>query len=131
MAERWEYHLLGLYYCLKEYDCNMKTIDPNEAVDFLIKNAAAYAQAKAEVVYLTEYRKTVKAIGFKNSLKNTMAEKEADAYSCAEYIQCVEGLKEAVEEAERLRWMLVAAQARIDVFRTLEASNRNIDRNTH
>jgi len=37
---------------------------------------------------------------------------------------------EAVEEAERLRWMLVAAQARIDVFRTLEASNRNIDRNT-
>ncbi len=108
----------------------MKQIDPNEAVDFLIKNAAAYAQAKAEVVYLTEHRKTVKAIGFKNSLKNTMAEKEADAYSCAEYIQCVEGLKEAVEEAERLRWMLVAAQARIDGFRTLEASNRNIDRNT-
>lgn len=109
---------------------NMKIIDPNEAVDFLIKNAAAYAKAKANVVYLTEHRKTVKAIGFQRSLKNTMAEKEADAYTTDEYKTCVEGLKEAVEEAERLRWMLVAAQARIDVFRTLEASNRNIDRNT-
>jgi hypothetical protein len=42
----------------------------------------------------------------------------------------LDGLKEAVEEAERLRWMLVAAQARIDVWRSQEASNRNIDRNT-
>ena len=130
MAGEWEYHLLGLYYCLKEYDCNMKTIDPHEAVNFLIKNAEAYAKAKANVVYLTEYRKTVKAIGFQRSLKNTVAEKEADAYTTEGYKDCCKGLKEAVEEAERLRWMLVAAQARIDVFRTLEASNRNIDRNT-
>ena len=130
MAGEWEYHLLGLFYCLKEYNYNMKTIDPNEAVDFLIKNAAAYAKAKADVVYLTEHRKTVKAIGFQRSLKNTMAEKEADAYTTEEYKTCVEGLREAVEEAERLRWMLVAAQARIDVFRTLEASNRNIDKST-
>jgi len=105
-------------------------IDPNSAIDFMIKNSEAYANAKAQVVYLTEYRKTVKAIGFQRSLKNTMAEKEADAYTTVEYISCVEGLKEAVAEAERLRWMLVAAQARVDVYRTQEASNRNIDRNT-
>lgn len=105
-------------------------IDPNEAINFMIKNSEAYANAKAQVVYLTEYRKTVKAIGFQRSLKNTMAEKEADAYTTVEYKTCVEGLKEAVAEAERLRWMLVAAQARVDVYRTQEASNRNIDRNT-
>ena len=105
-------------------------IDPNSAIDFMIKNSEAYANAKAQVVYLTEYRKTVKAIGFQRSLKNTMAEKEADAYTTAEYKTCVEGLKEAVAEAERLRWMLVAAQARVDVWRSQEASNRNIDRNT-
>ena len=29
-------------------------IDPNEAINFMIKNAEAYAQAKANVVYLTE-----------------------------------------------------------------------------
>ena len=105
-------------------------IDPNEAINFMIKNSEAYANAKAQVVYLTEYRKTVKALGFQRSLKNTMAEKEADAYTTVEYATCVEGLKEAVAEAERLRWMLVAAQARVDVYRTQEASNRNIDRNT-
>ena len=106
-------------------------IDPNSAIDFMIKNSEAYANAKAQVVYLTEYRKTVKAIGFQRSLKNTMAEKEADAYTTAEYTSCVEGLKEAVAEAERLRWMLVAAQARVDVWRSQEASNRSIERSTH
>jgi hypothetical protein len=106
------------------------TIDPNSAIDFMIKNSEAYANAKAQVVYLTEYRKTVKAIGFQRSLKNTMAEKEADAYTTAEYATCVEGLREAVAEAERLRWMLVAAQARVDCWRSMEASNRAVERAT-
>ena len=106
------------------------TIDPNEAINFMIKNAEAYAQAKANVVYLTEHRKSVKAIGFQRSLKNTMAEKEADAYTTAEYTSCVEGLKEAVAEAERLRWMLVAAQARVDCWRSMEASNRAVEKAT-
>ena len=105
-------------------------IDPNSAIDFMIKNAEAYSQAKAQVVYLTEYRKTVKAIGFQRSLKNTMAEKEADAYTTAEYATCVEGLREAVAEAERLRWMLVAAQARVDCWRSMEASNRAVEKAT-
>lgn len=106
------------------------TIDPNEAINFMIKNAEAYAQAKADVTYLTEHRKTVKAIGFQRSLKNTMAEKEADAYTTAEYTSCVEGLREAVAEAERLRWMLVAAQARVDCWRSMEASNRAVEKAT-
>lgn len=106
------------------------TIDPNSAIDFMIKNSEAYANAKAQVVYLTEYRKTVKAIGFQRSLKNTMAEKEADAYTTAEYTSCVEGLREAVAEAERLRWMLVAAQARVDCWRSMEASNRAVEKAT-
>jgi len=105
-------------------------IDPNSAIDFMIKNSEAYANAKAQVVYLTEYRKTVKAIGFQRSLKNTVAEKEADAYTTAEYTSCVEGLREAVAEAERLRWMLVAAQARVDCWRSMEASNRAVEKAT-
>ena len=105
-------------------------IDPNEAINFMIKNAEAYSQAKADVTYLTEHRKTVKAIGFQRSLKNTMAEKEADAYTTAEYTSCVEGLREAVAEAERLRWMLVAAQARVDCWRSMEASNRAVEKAT-
>ena len=106
------------------------TIDPNEAISFMIKNAEAYALAKAQVVYLTEYRKTVKSQGILRSLKTTVVEKEADAYTTVEYKTCVEGLREAVAEAERLRWMLVAAQARVDCWRSMEASNRAVEKAT-
>jgi hypothetical protein len=108
----------------------METINPHEAINFMIKNAKAYAEAKANVTYLEQYRKSKKALLFASALGNTIADKEAYAYSHPEYIELLDGLKEAVAEAERLRWMLVAAQARIDVWRSQEASNRNIDRNT-
>ena len=121
---------LALSYCLKEYELDMNSIDPHEAINYMIKNAKAYAQAKAEVTYLEQYRKSKKAILFASAMGNTIADKESYAYSHPEYLELLEGLKAAVEEAERLRWMLVAAQARIDVYRTQEASNRSLDRIT-
>jgi hypothetical protein len=121
---------LALSYCLKEYDFNMETIDPHKSIDYMIKNAKAYAQAKAKVTYLEQFRKSKKAILFASAMGNTIADKESYAYSHPEYLELLEGLKAAVEEAERLRWMLVAAQARIDVYRTQEASNRSLDRIT-
>jgi hypothetical protein len=104
--------------------------DPHEAINYIIKHSKEYAKAKADVTYLSEFRKTKKALCFQNSMKSTMAEKEADAYAHPEYQAVLEGLREAVERAETLRWMLIAAQARVDVFRTMEASNRIIDRST-
>lgn len=108
----------------------METINPHEAINFMIKNAKAYAQAKANVTYLEQYRKSKKAIFYANAIGHTIADKEAYAYSHPEYLALLDGLREAVEEAERLRWMLVAAQARIDVWRSQEASNRGLDRAT-
>ena len=102
--------------------------DPNAAVDYIIKHSQEYALAKANVVYLEQFRKTQKAICFQASLRTTMAEKEADAYAHKDYIAVLDGLKDAVKAAEQLRWMLVAAQARIDIWRSQEASNRNTDR---
>lgn len=130
MAGECEYHLLGLSYCLNEYDFNMETVDPHEAIDYMIRHSRAYAIAKAEVTYLTEFRKSKKAILFASAIGNTVADKENYAYSHPEYEQLLLDLKKAVIEAERLRWMLVAAQARIDVWRSQEASNRGLDRNT-
>jgi len=108
----------------------MNSINPHKSIDFMIKNAKAYAIAKAKVTHLTEFRKSKKAILFASAMGNTIADKEAYAYSHPEYLELLDGLKAAVEEAERLRWMLVAAQARIDVWRSQEASNRGLDRNT-
>ena len=104
--------------------------DPHEAIDYIIRNSKLYAKAKAKVTYLTEFRKTKKALCFQSSMKTTMAEKEADAYAHPEYQAVLEGLREAVERAETLRWMLIAAQARVDVWRSQEASNRFVDKST-
>ncbi len=109
----------------------MKPIDPHEAINFMIKNAEEYAKAKAEVTYLEEFRKSKKAILFGSAVGNTIADKENKAYAHPEYQELLKGLQEAVEKAEALKWMLVAAQARIDVWRSQEASNRAIDRNTN
>ena len=109
---------------------NMKQINPHEAIDYMIRNSAEYAQAKAQVTYLEEFRKSKKAMLFSVAMGNTIADKDNYAYSHPEYLAVLDGLKEAVEKAETLRWMLVAAQARIDVWRSQEASNRGIDRST-
>lgn len=36
--------------------------DPHKAVDYIIKNAGKFAQAKANRVYLEEFRKSKKAL---------------------------------------------------------------------
>jgi len=105
----------------------MNPIDPHEAINYMIRHSAEYAQAKAQVTYLEEFRKSKKAMLFSVAMGNTIADKDNYAYSHPEYLAVLDGLKEAVEKAETLRWMLVAARARIDVWRSQEASNRGLD----
>jgi len=98
--------------------------DPHKAVDYIIANAKKFAKAKAERIYLEEYRKSLKAILMKGSMENAVNAQEREAYSDPEYVQLLVALKEAVEIEEEIRWGLVAAQARIEVWRSLEATNR-------
>lgn len=101
-----------------------REIDPNKAVDFIRDNGKHYAKAKADRVYMEEYRKSLKAILMKRSMETAVNAQEREAYSHPEYIELLNGLKEAVEQEERLRWEMVAAQARVEVWRSQEASNR-------
>lgn len=97
------------------------------ALDFIRDHAKIYAEAKAKRIYLEEYRKTKKALCMRAAeLRGVSAAnaQERDAYSHPEYIELLEGLKAAVEEEEKLRWMFVAAQAKIEVWRTIEANRR-------
>jgi len=107
-----------------------RPIDPNKAVDHIITNAKKFAQAKADRVYLEEFRKTKKALLMKDSKETSVVAKEMDAYAHPEYLEVLQGLKAAIEVEETLRWELVAAQARVEVWRSQEASNRMTDRNT-
>lgn len=93
----------------------------------LRQSAEHYAKAKANVEYISEYKKTKLAIlmkaaeveGFKTA---TMQEREARAHES--YVQLLEGLKVATEEAERLRWELEMAKIGFEVWRTRQANER-------
>jgi len=102
----------------------MRDIDPNDAIDYIIKNAEKFAKAKAERIYLEEFRKSKKAILMKESFEETVGAQEREAYAHPDYRELLRGLREAIEIEEKLRWDLVAAQARVDVWRSIEASNR-------
>jgi hypothetical protein len=98
--------------------------NPELAIEYIFKHGKRYAKAKAERIYLEEYRKSLKAIIMKRSLENAVNAQEREAYSDPEYVELLKGLREAVEVEEEIRWGLVAAQARIEVWRSMEATNR-------
>ncbi len=98
--------------------------DPHKAVDYIIANAKKFAKAKAERVYLEEYRKSLKAILMKRSMETAVNAQEREAYSHDDYVALLVGLKEAVEIEEKLRWDLIGAQARVEIWRTEQANNR-------
>jgi hypothetical protein len=106
----------------------MKPIDPTSWLDLMAETAPRYANAKAERIYLEEYRKSLKAILMRASKEKTSVAQEAEAYADPSYIQHLQALKIAVHGEEALRWKLVTAQAAIEVWRSTEASNRMIDR---
>jgi len=107
-----------------------KKANPHDAINYILKNAKIFAQAKAERIYLEEYRKSLKSILMKSSREETLGAQERDAYSHAQYLTLLDALKVAVEQEEKLRWDLIAAQARIEVWRSEEASNRFLDKVT-
>lgn len=105
-------------------------LDPEKSLRFISANAAKLAQAKANRVYMEEYRKTIKAQQmkrFEESHPSAVAQ-EREAYASAEYAGHLLALKEAIAVEEELRWKMVAAEAAIEVWRSMEASNRSLDR---
>lgn len=106
----------------------MKQHDPNKAIDYIIANASKYAAAKANRVFIEEFRKSKKALLMAESSAEAANAREQYAYAHPDYIGLIDGFKAAVEVEETLKWELIAAQLRVDVWRTQEATNRNQER---
>jgi hypothetical protein len=98
--------------------------DPHKAVDYILLNGKNFARAKSERIYLEEYRKSLKSILMKRSMENSLGAQEREAYAHDEYLQLLKGLKEAIEAEEKLRWDLIGAHARVEIWRTEQANNR-------
>ena len=95
-----------------------------KANDWIRDNATQAAQAKSNRLHLEEFRKAKKAELFLHAPGGTVADKEAFAYSHPDYLALLDGYRVAVEEDERMRWMMEAAALRVEIWRTQSANNR-------
>ena len=103
---------------------NLEDIDIFETLEYIKRTAPKYAQAKANRIYCDEYRKTLKASLMETRLNEPVNAREIYAYAHHEYVRHLEAIKEAVAVEEEYRWKLVAAQALIEVWRSLSANQR-------
>ena len=94
------------------------------------ENAPKLAAAKANRVYMEEFRKTLKAQLMKDCGESSVGAQEREAYASDIYVGHLKGLQAAVEAEETLRWQMVTDQAAVEVWRSQEASNRTMDRST-
>jgi len=103
-------------------------ISPFKALDYLRDNAEEYGRCKANVIYLQEFRKSKKSLLMNQSDLKTESAKESFAYAHEEYQDHLAAIRVAIDQYETMRWMMIAAQAKIDVWRSLESSARMLDK---
>jgi hypothetical protein len=103
-------------------------IDIEKCLEFLRKTAEPFAASKADMIFQTEKRKTVKADLMQRSVEKTESAKESWAYSHPEYQTVLESLRDSVYEYELLRVQILACELKIEVWRSLETTNRMLDK---
>lgn len=95
-----------------------------QAVDWLRDNARKLAQARAERLYLEQWIKTVKATIQTEQTGMSVAAAETIALASPRYMAALQAFKEAVESDEYSRFMVAAAEAKIEAWRSQESTRR-------
>jgi len=103
-----------------------KTIE--HVLEYIRDHGPILAQAKAQRVYLQEYRKSLKASLCLDSAAKTIADRENEAYADTAYIEHLVAIKYAIEHEEKERWGMTAAEIFCEVWRSREATNRLQDK---
>lgn len=103
---------------------NLSDTDIERALDYLRDSADEAAQARAERVYLDEFRKCLKSQIMKEHADQSGIVQEREAYADERYLRHVEALREAVHRDEKHRFLLKAAEAKIDAWRSKSANQR-------
>ena len=96
----------------------------DKALDYLRDNARDAAQAKANRIYVEEFRKVVKAKLMKEHGSMSAVLQEREAYSDPRYVEHLEAIKQAVEIDEGHRFLRAAADAKIEAWRTQSSNSR-------
>lgn len=98
----------------------------DKALDFLRDNARDAAQARADRVYVEEFRKTLKASLMKEHGQLSAVLQEREAYSDKRYVGHLEAIRDAVKADEYHRFMRIAAEAKIEAWRTQSSNVRAV-----
>jgi hypothetical protein len=103
-----------------------ENINPYESMDFLRNNSEELGRLKGEVYIKTEMRKTIKAKLMLQAVDaKSEAAKETYAYAHPELEKHIQDTGETIAEYETLRLLILAAEAKLEAWRSLEASARN------
>ena len=108
----------------------MSEFDPHKSIQFIWDNGPLYAAAKGQLAELEAFKSSLKAILMKQSGEISAAAQEREAYADEKYQQHCKAIGEATRVAEELKWRITCAQLRIEVWRSENASNRNMDKIT-
>ena len=98
----------------------------SDALEWLVKNAKALGKAKEQAVLAESMTKRVKALEMARSEAKTVAEKERDALASDAYLKAIKEEAEAAGAYETLRALKDAAIARVEAWRSLQATQRSI-----
>ena len=94
------------------------------ALDYLRDNADMAAKARAERIYVEEFRKTLKARLMQEHVGESIGSQEREAYADTRYAAHLDAIKEAVYADERQRFLRQAAIAKVEAWRSASANRR-------
>jgi len=100
--------------------------DVNKALEWLVSAADKAAEARATRQYLEDFSRTIKAELMSEHMEEPVNAQERHAYADPRYKIHLDGLRVAIKEDERFRWLKDTALAKLDCWRTQQANFRAI-----
>jgi hypothetical protein len=94
------------------------------ACEWMVSNATAAAQARANREYCDQFRKTLKAQLMREYSTLPLGAQEREAYADPRYVEHLAALKVAIENDERMRWLMTAAETKVSAFQTMSRMRR-------
>ena len=100
--------------------------EAGRALEWLLKNGQAIADAKRRTVLAERSIKRVMAIAMKQSNEKSAAAQERDALAGSSYEAAIQEEADAAAGYELLRHYKDTAFARLDAWRTMESTRRSL-----
>jgi hypothetical protein len=95
-----------------------------KALDYLRDTADMAAETRAKRLYLDDYSRVIKATVMAEHLAEPVNAQERYAFCDLRYKNHLEALKIAVYEDEKARYLREAAAVKIEVWRSIQANER-------